>query len=411
MKRHKVAPRKNWEAKAEEIGFTYHTCGNPSKDGEGTYWDESVAYEFSMVEIEDLEYATEECHKRCLDAVDKVVGSTDLMNKLCIPKEFHEAIRKSWRDGDPSLYGRFDFAYTGEGDPKMLEYNADTPTMVIETALMQWFWLQEVKPGADQFNSLHEKLIERFGEIKHRFFPGEKFYFAGYSESLEEYQTLRYFQDLATQAGVTSEFIELGDIGWNGENFTDLKENPIRYWFKLYPWEWMFTDDFGFNATKANSGIVEPIWKAVLSNKGILPVLHEMFPDHPNILPATFNPKDLPLDEWDWVRFQKHGSPEDLEKFSKGELNPTSYVAKPMLSREGANIDIVELGKTVIKTEGRYTGPRIYQKKADLFESDGNKAVIGSWVVGDKAAGMVIRDHNKEIVLDTSKVVPHWIEN
>ena len=410
MKRHQLNPRTDWQCKAEEIGFTYHTCGTPSQDGEGTYWDESICYEFSIGEIDEVEDATKECHELCLKAVDRVVNDPVLLSKLCIPSEFHYAIRKSWENQDPSLYGRFDFAYDGKGTPpKMLEYNADTPTMVIETALMQWFWLQDVKPGKDQFNSLHEKLIDRFREIQHRFFPGSNFYFAGCSDSLEEYQTCIYFQDLATQAGIRAEFIDLSEIGWNGVNFTDLKENPIKYWFKLYPWEWMFTDDFGVNVTRADTGIIEPIWKSVLSNKGILPILHEMFPDHPNILPATFDPKHLPVDEWDWLRFQEQGSAEELDLFSQGKLNPTSYVAKPMLSREGANIDFMEMGRTVVKTEGRYTGPRIYQKKAELFQYNGHRAVIGSWIVGNEPAGMIIRDHDKEIVLDTSKVVPHFI--
>lgn len=411
MKRHKITPRKEWQGKAEEIGFTYHTCGTPSSDGEGTYWDESVAYEFTMEEVEEIEYATKECHQRCLEAVDKISHDTSLMRKIGIPDLFHSYIQKSWRDAEPSLYGRFDFAYTGEGDPKMLEYNADTPTMVIETALMQWYWLQDVKPGLDQFNSLHEKLIDRFREIGYRIPIGQKFYFAGYSDSLEEFQTCRYFQDLATQAGLVADFIDLGDVGWNGGNFTDLKEVPMSYWFKLYPWEWMFMDDFGSHTTEANSGIVEPVWKAILSNKGFLPILHEMFPNHPNILPASFMEFDLPMDDWDWANFQEQATSQELEDFAAGKLNPASYVAKPMLSREGANIDFVEFGRATSKTSGRYNGPRIFQKKAELFRDGDNRAVIGSWVVGNDPAGMIIRDHDRDIVLDTSKVVPHWIEN
>lgn len=410
MKRHTMQPRANWQERAEEIGFSFHTCGEPSKDGDGTYWDESVAYEFSMAEIEALEAAAEECHLRCLDAVDKVVSSPDLLSKIGIPLQYHKAILRSWKQGDPSLYGRFDFAYDGNGDPKMLEYNADTPTMVIETALMQWFWLQDRMPDKDQFNSLHERLLQRFGELKMRMSPGNKLYFAGYRESLEEYQTLQYFMDLAIQAGAICDFVDLGDMGWNGENFTNLKEDPIKYWFKLYPWEWMMTDNFGMHTTKACSGIMEPMWKAVLSNKGILPILHEMFPSHPNILPAAFDIKKLQVDDWDWAQLQELGTAEQLEQFAAGEFNPGSYVVKPMLSREGANIDVVELGKVTSKTSGRYDGPRIYQKKAELFQDGGNRAVLGCWIVDGSAAGMIIRDHDQQIVLDTSKVVPHWIE-
>lgn len=408
MKRHQIAPRSNWQEKAEDVGFTYHTCGKASENGDGTYWDESIAYEFSMNEVDTLEVATEECHVLCLDLVDKVVNQPDLMTKIGIPSRFHNAIKRSWEEDEPSLYGRFDFAYTGEGHPKMLEYNADTPTMVIETALMQWFWLQDVKPNCDQFNSLHEKLIDRFKFLHKRMTPGEKFYFAGYEENVEEHQTCRYFMDLATQAGMNCDFIDLESIGWNGVNFVDLQDREMKYWFKLYPWEWMMDDQFGQYLSQKSSGIVEPIWKTILSNKGMLPLLYEMFPDHPNILPASFE-NNLPTSDLDWFNFESQATVEELEAYGRGEINIGDFVIKPMLSREGANIDLIQNGKLTKKTTGDYTGPRIYQKRAELYQQDGAYAVIGSWIVGNIAAGMIIRDHNQEIVQDTSKVVPHWI--
>jgi len=380
MKRHVVKPRANWTERAEEIGFTYHTAGLPADGGDGTYWDESVAYEFTAAEVDELEAATEECHDRCIEAVDRVFKDTDLMKKMGIPVLYHDYIQWSWARQDPSLYGRFDFAYDGKSLPKMLEYNADTPTMVIESALMQWFWLQDTHKGCDQFNSLHEKLQERFGELRTIMTPGERFYFAGYEENEEERQTCRYLQDLATQAGMDTDFIDLAKIGWLDGKFVDLEDRQIKYWFKLYPWEWMTDDDFGSYTRNDVSGIVEPVWKMILSNKGILPILHEMFPDHPNILPAKWTAEEM----------------------------TTDYVAKPLLSREGANIDIVSSGQVVDKTDGIYQGRRIYQQRANLFKQDGNHAVIGSWVVGNKSAGMIVRDHDREIVRDRSRVVPHW---
>jgi glutathionylspermidine synthase len=381
VKRHVIAPRPNWRERAEEVGFTYHTSGKPSESGDGTYWDESVAYEFTSAEIDELEAATEEVHARCLDAVDRVFSDRPLMKRMGIPEAYHDYIQWSWARNDPTLYGRFDFAYDGKTPPKMLEYNADTPTMIIESAMMQWFWLQDQRRGADQFNSLHEKLLERFGEIRTQMTPGERFYFAGFRDNEEESQTCRYLQDLATQAGMDAHFIDLGEIGWLNNQFVDLEDRPIKYWFKLYPWEWMFTDEFGEHTRQDVSGIVEPIWKCVLSNKGILPVLHEMFPNHPNILPA----------HWDDTR-----------------LKSGSYVSKPMLSREGANITVFEQGKEVARTDGKYHGHKIYQERASLFQQDGHYAVIGSWVVGNQSAGIIVRDSGEEIVRDLSRVVPHW---
>lgn len=381
MKRHEIQVRDNWQSRAQEVGFTYHTAGSPSESGAGTYWDESVAYEFTAAEVDELEDATQELHARCLDAVDRVAHDPELMTRMGIPAHFHDYITRSWQRSDPSLYGRFDFAYDGVNPPRMLEYNADTPTMIIETALMQWFWLQDVHPAQDQFNSLHEKLLERLTHIRNLMPEPQTLYFTGYEENEEERQTCLYLCDLAQQAGLKSEFLDLSKIGWTGDQFVNERNEAMKFWFKLYPWEWMFQDAFGAHTCADSSGILEPVWKSVLSNKGILPILHEMFPDHPNILPAYWR---------------------------ADALKDEAYVVKPLLSREGANIQMFEQGKMIAQTSGVYQGPTIFQQKANTFTDGVNRAIIGSWVVGDQAAGMIIRDHDQLIVQDVSKVVPHW---
>ncbi|CCJ76861.1 Similarity with glutathionylspermidine synthase, group 1 [Cronobacter muytjensii 530] len=35
-----------------------------------------------------------------------------------------------------------DFVWTGQGPVKLLEYNADTPTSLYESAYFQWQWLK-----------------------------------------------------------------------------------------------------------------------------------------------------------------------------------------------------------------------------------------------------------------------------
>ena len=163
MRREASAPRPNFDEEAAEIGFHFARI-----DGE-PYWDESARYVFSMREIEDdLESSTAELHALCLDLVARVVGSEELMQRLRIPRHAWDVIAQSWARRDPSLYGRFDFAYDGKEKPKLLEYNADTPTSLFETAVVQWRWLEQLiaqerlPKDADQFNSLHERLIARW---------------------------------------------------------------------------------------------------------------------------------------------------------------------------------------------------------------------------------------------------------
>jgi glutathionylspermidine synthase len=163
MIRHKITPRSDWKTKANEIGFTFFNDGTGN---DGTFWNENVAYEFTSDQVDELDDATEALHAMSLQAVDFIVSNDKLMTNMDIPEKFHDMIKSSWKNKEPTLYGRFDLSYDGKTPPKMLEYNADTPTLVIETSLMQWTWLQQVMPNCDQFNSFHEKMLDRFKYIR-----------------------------------------------------------------------------------------------------------------------------------------------------------------------------------------------------------------------------------------------------
>ncbi len=370
MQRISLQPRSNWQAKFEAIGFSFHSI-------DGCYWDESACYEFSETEIDLLEETTAKLHGLCLEAVDIVI-SQGRYAELDIPESAMPLIKLSWAEQAPSLYGRFDLAFDGINPPKLLEYNADTPTSIFEAAIAQWHWLEELgKP--DQFNSLHEQLIEQWKLIGKRLPLDHKIIFSSVQDSAEDFVTTEYLRDTAMQAGLTTEFCYIEDIGWDGNNFLDLTENPIKSWFKLYPWEWLLQDEFGNYLAQTNLTIIEPAWKMILANKGLLPILWELFPGHPNLLPAYHQPDRLGL----------------------------SYVSKPLHSREGANITLVN-GAQRLATEGPYTGKVIYQQWVELAEFSGNYPIIGSWIIGGFPAGIGIREDNTLITSNASRFVPHF---
>src|SRR5262249_27737629 len=248
------------------------------------YWWEAACYAFSVAEIDLLEEATGALHQLCLDAVGRIITAGDFA-RLDIPEVYWAWIAESWRRRDPDTYGRFDLAYDGNGPPKMLEYNADTPTALLEAAVVQWYWLEEGKSGCDQFNSIHEKLIAAWAELRRRHPQGSQIHFAGVLEELEDLRTIEYIRDMCQPGGLRREQLDIAQIGWNGAYFTDLAERQIEALFKLYPWEWMLREAFGPQVTSDAAAFIEPPWKMVLSNKAILPILWEMFPGHPNLLP------------------------------------------------------------------------------------------------------------------------------
>jgi glutathionylspermidine synthase len=373
VQRESLAPRARWQEKVEELGLSFHTIGGD------LYWDEGACYRFGADEVDTLEAATAELHERALEAVGRVVEKRDFA-RFQIPQPFHEAVVRSWRDEEPSLYGRMDLSWDGRGEPKLLEYNADTPTALLEASVIQWYWMQDVKSGADQFNSIHEKLIERWRQMRPRLAADARVYFAGDLESEEDAGNLDYLRDTALQAELQPIPIAMADIGWDGKRFVDLDGRNIATLFKLYPWEWMVREEFAAHLLSGVTRVIEPAWKMLLSNKAILPVLWEMFPKHPNLLEASFEPG----------RFT------------------TDFVKKPLYSREGANVSI-SAGDTAIDVGGEYGDEGfIWQAYHGLPSFGGRYAVIGSWVVGDEPAGIGIREDASPVTRDTSRFVPHY---
>jgi glutathionylspermidine synthase len=376
LQRLATTPRPDWRAHVErDLGFVFHTI-----DG-APYWDETACYRFSAAQVDILEDATGELEQMCLELVNRVVQSGDeAYERLRIPRIAWPAVDGSWRAGERNLYGRFDLRYDGEGAPKLLEYNADTPTAVFEAAVVQWDWLETVWPGRDQFNSIHERLIEAW---KNFGIGGDRVYFSAVKDHLEDNGTIEYLRDTAVQAGLETDRIAIEDIGWDGRQFLDLDNRRIGVLFKLYPWEWLVGEEFGAHLLTGVTKVIEPAWKMVLSNKAALALLWEMAPGHPNLLPASFEPEAI----------------------------DGPVVRKPIFSREGANVQVLDAGRVVVETEGRYGAEGfVYQAHAKLPEFDGKYPVLGSWVVASQPAGIGIREDSTAITRDTSRFVPHFFE-
>ena len=372
MIREDRVPRIDWPAKVEELGFHFHSM-------DGVYWDERACYRFTPAQIDRLEAATAELQSRAIDAAGRVIESGDY-SRFAIPEPFHDLIARSWEDDEKSLFGRFDLSWDGRGEPKMLEYNADTPTALLEASVVQWYWMKDVVPQADQFNSLHERLIARWKEMLADLPADRTVHFACVCESAEDQGNLDYLRDTAMQAGIEARALDISELGWDGGGFADLEDRPVTALFKLYPWEWMVREAFGEHLLARTMRVIEPPWKMLLSNKAILPVLWEMFPDHPNLLPAFFEPG----------------------KFA------TDFVKKPLYSREGANVSITT-GGTTLEEPGEYGAEGfIWQAYHELARFGANHTVIGSWIVGEEPAGIGIREDDTPITKNSSRFVPHY---
>lgn len=377
MKRIGVTPRNNWQAAVEKLGFGFHTDDVP-------YWKEDAYYQLSSQDVTKIEQATAELWRMCLIAVQHVIDHK-LYPLFSIPQKAIGLIEQSWEADEPSIYGRFDLGYDGE-QIKLFEFNADTPTSLFEAAIVQWFWLQDFNREGDQFNVLHEQLIAYWKHLKLYLYDGP-LHFACIKGSLEDLTTVEYMRDCAIQAGLETKLIFMDDLGWDEQTatFVDMEDQPVRNIFKLYPWEWMVEEPFFDQLlVKKDMHWIEPAWKMILSNKAILPVLWELFPDSPYL----------------------------LEAYTEAENTLSSYVRKPILSREGANIQIVKNGYIEAQTKGEYGAEGfICQAFFEIPKFTGKTPIIGSWVIGQEASGIGIRESSSVITENTSNFIPHLIKN
>ncbi|MFO1139581.1 MAG: glutathionylspermidine synthase family protein [Paracoccus sp. (in: a-proteobacteria)] len=398
--------RPDWREEAAKLGFNF-------ADMEGEpYWDETSAYRFTLREIEaDIEDPSTELHAMCREAVAVAVADEVWMTRLDIPRAQWDLVAQSWKTGEPELYGRMDLAYDGTGPAKLLEYNADTPTALYESASFQWLWFEQQQeagvlgPDTDQFNGIHEALVERWGEICQ---AGETVHFAADPDNPEDYATVETLAWAAREAGLGAQFTPLAEIGLTDEGqFADDQSRVIGTLFKLYPWEDMLRDEFAPHLQSSQTRFIEPPWKAIVSNKGILPLLWQMFPGHPNLLPAFF------LE--DVAEALKGGAPAPAVAAAfaaaQDEL-ARGHVLKPIFSREGAGVSVWENGREVAKTrDDSYSHhPMIVQGLVQLPDFGGFFPVLGAWIIGQSCRGLGIREDRSRITHNLSRFKPHFIE-
>ncbi len=406
MKFQNFSPRPNWRAQANELGYLSSLLDDPP------YWIEAAEKPFcasvTMLEVEGfIEAATEDLVELALECVNHVCTSNrsdELFDQLRIPKPYREAIKTSWARQDRSLYGRFDFAYS-DGEVKLLELNFDTPTSLYEAAVLQWCWYDDnVKSGAlpegsDQFNSIHERLIDAFKKMK----DVKLLHLSALADCPEDEETVRYLESCAAMAGISTDFLYVSQLGFDPKgNLVDMKERVIRHLFKLYPWEFLMQEDETvFQKTGARIFpslietkqlcVLEPVWKAILSNKAILPIMWEIAPNHANLLATSYDNRD---------RLAK-------------TLRSGAHVRKPIFGREGANVSIVIPGSDDLSfnRDGPYGSEGFILQEYQPLPSFGDyHCVIGSWVIDGQPAGMGIRADKNAITGNTACFIPHFIE-
>jgi len=375
----------------ESIGFAWHTDSNDTP---------YIADELVVVkeaEAEAYAEAANELYDMFVEAGQYIIDN-NLFHEIGIPFNLVELIKESWEnDVHWHLYGRFDFAGGIDGKPiKLLEFNADTPTALFETAIVQWAMLtQNGLEESRQFNAVYEALLENFRRLvtleedTSRFeelYEGWKFLFSSVRGSIEEEQTVRLLEHIAKEAGYTTAFAYVDEVEFSAEEGIFFDGMLYELWFKLLPWENIALEepDLAMLLTqivqRQKAIIFNPAYTLMFQSKGILPILWELFPDHPLLLEASFEP---------------------LGK---------KQVAKPVFGREGESIRILDAeGNLLAGSEGSYDSHKtVYQAYTELpADAKGRRYQAGVFFAYE-ACGLGYR-RGGEILNNTSKFVGHII--
>lgn len=392
MQRLNVNARPDYLARLAEAG-----CNFPTMYGQ-PYMAETLpqpaAYRLTSREVDAITAATRELHQIGLAVVDHAVHNQEAMELLGIPNGFADLVAASWKRRDPDLYQRLDLCFDRrDRQYKMFEFNGDTPTGVVEmNANLRWWedahTMGIIGKDTDVFNDFRYHLTERFSRLKREVIGNHVMHFSSVRENDEEEGTVKFLRACADDAELHTNFLYLDEIrAVDSHDLIDLENARLDYLFKLYPWEDMtvgeFAEDFRDNTTCA---IMEPIWKMVWSNKAFLPLAWKLFPNHPNLLPAYM-------------------------EGDAGCASLKNVIRKPQWGREGQNMQVIVDGKIVHENGGCYgDDAMIIQEHIRMPCYFGKYPIIGSWVVNDQPAGVLIREDSNPITGNLSACVPTFIQ-
>ena len=391
MKLKKIEPLDN--GYLESIGFGWHT------DLDGSRYIANELVSITQDEAEAFYEATNELYDMYVAAAEYVINN-DLFHELGIPFNLVDTIKASWEnDVHWHLYGRFDLAGGVDGKPiKLIEFNADTPTSLFETAIIQWAMLKfNNLDEAAQFNDVYEALVENFKRLVtlqedtsafDEYYEGWKILFSSIAGSVEDENTTRLLESAARDAGFECDFAFASEVSFDDENGIFWNGQNWEYWFKLIPWEMIAIDESDLaliikNIIKNQKAIIlNPAYTLLFQSKGIMKILWDLYPNHPLLLESSFEP-----------------------------LKGKKQVKKPFLAREGANVSIINSdGSIEIQNDGEYAnGKFLYQEFADFAKDENGNSYQAGMFFAFEGCALGFRK-GKDIIDNYSKFVGHIIE-
>lgn len=365
-----------------ELGYTWDSCFNK-------------LVPLTTAEVDEMYHTTESMYAMYVTAAEYAMNH-NLWKEFGITNpKLIEVIKKEWNaDKFRHIWGRFDFAGGTSGKPlKLIEFNADTATAIVETSVLQYAVLKTNGLADDcQFNDVYDSMIDAFKQMDDD--TDEVISAVAFSINTEEdNRTIEYIAECASVAGIDIEVKSVESLYFDRELGVFSSDDgvtitkPYNTIVKLVPWEMMLEGepemtDIILDLILADKLVViNPAYTLLFQSKYMLKLLYDLFKEHSAILECDTKPLS------------------------------GKYVSKPIFGREGANVTIIDNNSEVAKEDGDYAGqPMIYQRYVEFdTDVDGKTYQLGSFMCNE-SCGVAFRVSDTPIIVNTSEFVGHYIK-
>jgi glutathionylspermidine amidase/synthetase len=409
------AANRDWLDKSDPTQKLFASIYGDGLTGESRI---STYYTLTQSGRDALASATAELHAMFRQATDYVVHHIDdeeLIGRFNIPRKLWPKIRRSWfqRNHD-TVSGRIDFCLTDDG-AKVYEYNADSASTLFECGLIQDRWAKAAGlggVGADVGGGVLDGLAETWRRLD---VHGTLHLLHDAHDREEGYHTM-YMQEAAERAGIRCKRVAgLEALRWSADGriedadgevlanvwktwswttaMNQISDGRLEAWLTELDRRALVADPAALAAVVASPPtladvlfdpavrVFEPLWTLLPSSKAILPVLWKLYPGHPYLLEAAFEP-------------------------TAGML-AGGYAAKPVRGRCGNNVVLRGAGGEVIEEKGGAWGDDVpvYQELCLLPRFGGDAAQVNCFSSGGRYLGTVLRIQEQGHIVDVDSDV------
>lgn len=378
--------------KLRKLGLEYF-------DGEGMEYLTGELLQIEKPEIDNYKQAVRQLYELYEKAAQYIID-TQRWNDAGIPDNAVEIIQYTWehRHQHLHLYSRFDLSGVINGrPPKLIEFNADTATVIPETAIIQTELLRHSDlRNVSQFNDLKASLSSQFERLSHQNPHRPTAVLFSTLGHEEDALNADIIADTAKDIGYEIFYMPMEKVFFSPEEgiFMPVRKDeylPIDFWFKLVPWEFIaweepkLMDILTQVVTKDLCIILNPAYTMLYQSKAMLNILWELFPNHPLLLETTLSPQAF-----------------------KGR----SYVEKVIYGREGENVKVFNpAGICLESCEGEYGHfPSVYQAYEELPKDSDEEYYQAGIYYTDKACALSYRRRDGLIIDTDAEFIGHFVK-